>query len=111
MPEYRRDAGFALLCGVALVGYLSWVGGTGTLRSAPAAAVGVTGALGIEALFVLDTPVASLWERRGVRAGAAVALLVAVAGLTTVLGPAVVAAACWGLATYFAILAMVLCCR
>lgn len=106
MPEYQRDAGVALLCGVALVGYLGWTGTLDALWSPPVAAVGVAGALSIEALFVLDTPVASLWERRGARTAGAVALLGGAAGLTTLLGPAVVAAACWGLGTYFGILAV-----
>ena len=105
MPNYRRDAGFALLCGLGLLAFLGWAGALHTLRSVPAVAVGVTGALGIEALFVRDTPVGSLWERRGVRAGSAFALLAGAVGLTTLVGPIVVAAACWGLATYFALLA------
>ncbi|MDS0220580.1 hypothetical protein NDI54_04350 [Haloarcula sp. S1AR25-5A] len=106
MPDCRRDAGVALLCGVALVGYLSLVGALDALWSVAVAAVGVAGALAVEALFVLDTPIASLWDRRGVRTGAAAALLVGAVGLTAFLGPAVVAAACWGLGTYFVILAV-----
>ena len=106
MPDYRRDAGFALLCGLGLVAYLRQTGTLGALQSAPAVAVGVAGALGVEALFVLDTPVASLWERRGVRTISAVALLACAGGLAALVGPAVVAAACWGLITYFGILAV-----
>ena len=66
----------------------------------------MAGALGIEALFVLDTAVASLWERRGVRTASAVALLGGAGGVAVFLGPVVVAAACWGLITYFVILAV-----
>lgn len=108
MPDYRRDAGAALLCGIALIGYLSLIGALDALWSVPVAAVGVAGALAVEVLFVLDTRVGSLWERRGVRTGSAVALLVGTAGLAAVSGPAVVAAACWGLVTYFIILAVTL---
>lgn len=111
MPNYRRDAGAALLCGGALLAALSWAGALGTLRVWPVAAVGVAGALGLEAMFLLDTPIESLWERPGVRAGGTVALLGGAAGLATVLGPAVIAAACWGLATYFVLLAGSLCRR
>ncbi|GCF14319.1 hypothetical protein Harman_22540 [Haloarcula mannanilytica] len=108
MSEYRRDAGVALLCGVALIGYLGWSGAINALWSVPVAAIGVAVAVGVEALFVLDTPVGSLWERRGVRTGSAVALLVGAAGLAAVFGPSVVAAVCWGLVTYFVILAVTL---
>jgi hypothetical protein len=106
VPDYRRDAGFALLCGLILVAYLRRAGALDTLWAVSAVAVGVAGALGVEALFVLDTPVASLWERRGVRTGSAVALLACAGGLAILLGPVVVAAACWGLVTYFVILAV-----
>jgi len=111
VPDYRRDAGFALLCGLALVAYLRRAGALDTLWSEPAVAIGVTGALGVEALFVLDTPVASLWERRGVRTASAVTLLICAGGLAVRLGPVIVAAACWGLITYFVILAVSLCYR
>ncbi|MDT3433317.1 hypothetical protein [Haloarcula sp. 1CSR25-25] len=109
MPDYRRDAGAALLCGLALVAYLGQVGALDTLRSGAAVAVGVTGALGVEALFVLDTPVASLWERRGVRTASAAALLACAGGLAVLVGPVIVAAVCWGLVTYFVVLAVSLC--
>ncbi|EMA11467.1 hypothetical protein SAMN05443574_103169 [Haloarcula vallismortis] len=104
MPSYRRDAGFALLCGLVLVAYLRRAGALSTLWTESAVAVGVASALGVEALFVLDTPVASLWERRGVRTGSAVALLACAGGLAAFVGPVVVATACWGLVTYFALL-------
>ena len=106
MPDYRRDAGSALFCGLVLVAYLRWAGALDTLWTESAVAVGVAGALGVEALFVLDTPAASLWERRGVRTASAVALLACAGGLAARLGPVVVAAACWGLVTYFVILAV-----
>ncbi|MGB9952442.1 hypothetical protein ACOZ4F_08580 [Haloarcula marismortui] len=106
MPSYRRDAVFALLCGLVLLAYLRWTAAVETLQSGVAVVVGVAGALGVEALFLLDTPAASLWERRGVRTASAVALLVCAAGLAVLLGPVVVAAACWGLATYFVVLAV-----
>nr|WP_206042121.1 hypothetical protein [Haloarcula argentinensis] len=109
VPDYRRDAGFALLCGLGLVAYLSQTDALDTLWVESAIAVGVVGALGVEALFVLDTPVASLWERRGVRTGSAVALLTCAVVLAALVGPVVVAAACWGLVTYFALLAVSLC--
>ncbi|WP_336328991.1 hypothetical protein [Haloarcula sp. CGMCC 1.2071] len=111
MPDYRRDAGFALLCGLVLVAYLRQTGAVETLWSESAIAVGVAVALGVEALFVLDTPVAALWERRGVRTTSAVALLGVAGGLAVFLGPVVVAATCWGLVTYFGILAVCLCYR
>ncbi|MFY4812953.1 hypothetical protein ACOJIV_09720 [Haloarcula sp. AONF1] len=89
--------------------YLRQTGALGTLRSGSAVAVGVACALGVEALFVFDTPVASLWERRGVRTASAVALIACAVGLAVLVGPVVVAAACWGLITYFGILAVSLC--
>jgi len=106
VPDYRRDAGFALLCGLALVAYLRQAGAFDTLWSASAIAVGVAIALGVEALFVLETPVAALWERRGVRTASAVGFLGVAGGLAVFLGPVVVAAACWGLVTYFVVLAV-----
>ncbi|KAA9396729.1 hypothetical protein Har1130_02640 [Haloarcula sp. CBA1130] len=111
MPDYRRDAGFALLCGLALVAYLWQTGAHEALWSKSVVAVGVAGALGVEALFVLETPVASLWERRGVRTASAIALVGGAGGLAVFLGPVIVAAACWGLITYFLILAVSLCYR
>ncbi|EMA33636.1 hypothetical protein [Haloarcula japonica] len=75
MPDYRRDAGFALLCGLVLVAYLRQMGALGALWSESAITVGVAVALGVEALFVLDTPVVALWERRGMRAASAVAFI------------------------------------
>ena len=106
MPSYRRDAEFALLCGLVLVAYLRRAGALDTLWTESAVAVGVAGALGVEALFMLDTPVASLWERRGVRTASAVTLLGVAGGFAVFLGPVVVAAACWGLITYFGTLAV-----
>ncbi|MFU1780124.1 hypothetical protein ACM16X_01955 [Haloarcula japonica] len=111
MPDYRRDAGFALLCGLVLVAYLHQMGALGALWSESAITVGVAVALGVEALFVLDTPVVALWERRGMRAASAVAFIGAVGGLAVFLGPVVVVAACWGLITYFSILAVSPCYR
>ncbi|KOX93677.1 hypothetical protein AMS69_07065 [Haloarcula rubripromontorii] len=106
MPSYRRDAGFALLCGLVLLASLRWTATLETLWSGVAVAVGVAGALAVEALFVFETPVSSLWERRGVRTGSAVGLLACAGGLAAFVGPIVVAAACWGLITYFALLAI-----
>ncbi|WP_424000434.1 hypothetical protein ACOZ4I_13640 [Haloarcula salina] len=108
MPNLRRDAAFAGLCGVCLTGYLFLTGEAAALGSFPAAAVGVGAALALEAVFVADTPVRTLWERRGVRLASAAALVLGALGLAAVSGPLVVAAACWGLATYFVLLVLVL---
>lgn len=107
MPDFRRDAAFAGLSGVCLLASLFLTGEAAALGTLPAAAAGVGSALALEAVFVADTPVQTLWERRGVRLASAAALVVAL-GLAAVSGPLVVAAACWGLATYFVLLVIVL---
>lgn len=108
MSSYHRDAGFAVLCGLVFIAYLIRTGEVDTLRTVPVAVVGVVGALTVEALFVFDTPVTAIWTYRGGRAGSAVALIGSAVGLATLLGPPVVAAACWGLATYFVLLGITL---
>jgi len=108
VSNLRRDAAFAGLSGASLLAFLVLTGDAAALASFPAAVTGVAAALAIEAAFVADTPVRTLWERRGVRLASAAALVAGALGLAAVGGPLVVAAACWGLATYFALLVLAL---
>lgn len=108
MTDYRRDAALAGCCGAVLVAVLLVTGGTATLARPGAVLAGVFGALVVEAAFLADTPAAELWARPPVQVGAALALVGGAVGTAAVLGPVVVAVACWGLVTYFALLALTL---
>lgn len=106
MDPRVRDALLAAGCGVALLGALAWLDATAVLWQPTAAASGITGALLVEAAFVADTPARRLWERRSVQAVSVAVLLGGGAVAAVVFGPWALAAACWGLATYFALLAL-----
>jgi hypothetical protein len=75
-----------------------------TLTDPRAVLLGVGGGLVVEALFLAGTRVGEWWERRWVPAASALALVLATLGGAAWLGPLVVAAACWGLATYVVVL-------
>jgi len=106
VTEFRRDAAVAACCGVLLLTFLVVTDGVGELANPLVAVVGVFGAVVVEAMFLADTPVADWWTRPWVRIASAFALLGSALGAALVAGPAVVAAACWGLATYFVFLAL-----
>ncbi|MFB6139796.1 MAG: hypothetical protein ABEJ26_05110 [Halosimplex sp.] len=108
MNPLARDAALATLCGAALVAALAISGSLSALFEPASAAAGVAVALAVEALFVFDTPASDLWERPAVRVGSAVALATGGALALAAGGPRVVAALCWGLGTYFALLALLL---
>ena len=105
--DYVRDASLALLCGVVLIGGLVRFDSLSLLTDPTALVVGVAGALVVKAAFVAGTPAGRLWERRAVQAGAVGALLAGAALVAWMAGPWILAAVCWGLATYFVLLAMV----
>lgn len=106
--DHLRDAVLAAASGSVLLATLAASDSIGSLSDPTAAVAGVAAALAVEGLFVADTPAASLWERRRVRVASAAALLGGCAALAWVTGTWILAAACWGLATYFALLALVL---
>lgn len=106
MTDVRRDAIAAACCGVLLVGILAVTDAVDELAKPVAAALGVFGAVVVEGAFLADTPVADWWTRPWVRIASALALLGSALGASLVVGPVVVAAACWGLVTYFVFLAL-----
>jgi len=108
VTDYRRDAALAACCTVVLLGVLSVGDWAWTLVDPVAAVVGVAGALAIEALFVADTPVAGLWEYLYFRTASVFALLFGAVAAAYLVGPVVVGAAVWGLATYFVFLGLAL---
>lgn len=106
--NHLRDAVLAAASGAVLLGALAVAGSLASLADPGAAVAGVVAALAVEWLFVAETPAGTLWERRRVRAASVAALLGGSAALAWVTGPWILAAACWGVATYFALLALVL---
>jgi len=106
VTDFRRDAAVAACCGALLLGALAVTDAVDELSNPVAVAVGVLGAAAVEATFLADTPVADWWTRPWVRAASALVLLGGALGAALVVGPVVVAAACWGLATYFVFLAV-----
>lgn len=108
VDEYVRDASLAATSGAVVLFGLARAGSLSLLRTPSALGVGVAGALAVEAAFVADTPAGRLWESRTVQVGGTTAFLGGVAALAWVTGPWILAAACWGLATYFCLLALVL---
>ncbi|WP_415381202.1 hypothetical protein [Halosimplex sp. TS25] len=107
-PSAARDALLAAVSGAVLLAALAAAESLSLLVRPGSAAAGITAALAVEALFVVETPAGDLWERPAVRIGSVVALAGGGIAAVALGGPWVVAAACWGLATYFALLALVL---
>ena len=103
-----RDATLAALSGVALLSLLTVTDSLAALTRPGAAVVGIVVALGVEWLFLAETPVAELWDRRAVRTGTVIALISTGGFVLVSTGPWLVAAACWGLATYFSLLGLLL---
>jgi len=101
-----RDATLAAVSAGALLAVLAVTAPLSTLARPAVAATGIAAALAVEALFVADTPAAELWERPAVQVGSAVALVGGGVVGVAATGPWVVAAACWGLATYFVLLGL-----
>ena len=108
MTDYRRDAVLAACCAFVLLGVLAVADWTWTLADPVAVVVGVAVALAIEGLFVAETPVAALWEHLYFRAASVFALLFGAVAAAYLVGPVLVGAAVWGLATYFLLLALAL---
>lgn len=108
MDSRTRDAllatASALLLAVALVA----TGRVASLWRPLSVGVGVVGALAVEALFVAETPVSELWARPAIQVGSALALLAGAASALALDAVWLVAAACWGLGTYFVLLVALL---
>ena len=106
MNPTTRDALLAGTSGAVLLALLAVTASLSLLVRPETAAVGVGVALLVETLFVGDTPAVKLWERRSVRL---VSTAVLVGGVILAVATALgwlVAAACWGVAAYFALLAL-----
>jgi hypothetical protein len=106
--DYLRDAALAACCAVVLLGVLSVGDWAWTLADPVAAVVGVAGALAVEVLFVANTPAAALWEHLYFRTASVFALLFGAVAAAYLVGPVLVGAAVWGLATYFVLLGFAL---
>lgn len=107
MASRTRDALLGVGSGAALVAVLTVSGSLDALLDPRTAALGVSVGVVVEAAFVADTPVAAWWERPGIPALSALGLVGSAGAAVAFVGPAAVAAACWGLATYFGALALV----
>jgi hypothetical protein len=105
MSTYRRDALLAALTLGTLLGVLAVGRSIHTLTGPIPAAAGVAGALLVEGAFLRSGVVAALWERPIVQFGSTLGVLAGGVTLAVVTGPTVVATLCWGLATYFVLLA------
>jgi hypothetical protein len=103
---YAGDAAIALASGAVLLGALAVTDDLGMLGEWRAVAAGLAGGVVVEALFLAGTPVAEWWDRPWVGPASGLGLVVGAVGLALWLGPVVVAAACWGLATYFSLLVL-----
>ncbi|WP_436930378.1 hypothetical protein [Halosimplex halobium] len=106
MQSTTRDALLAAASAAVLLAVLAATGSLPLLTRPAAVATGIGAALAVEALFVADTPATDLWERPAVQVGSALALVAGAALAVWTAGAWLVAAACWGLATYFVLLAL-----
>ena len=103
----RRDALLAALASAGLLALLVSQDAVGALAGPVAITGGVTGALVVELGFLRSTTVQDLWRRPLVQVGSTAAVLAAGTIAYTAGGAAVIAALCWGLATYFVLLGAV----
>jgi hypothetical protein len=108
VTDFLRDALLATASGVALLAGLALTESLALLADPTAAAAGVVVALLVEAAFVAGTPAGRLWERPLVRRLAVAAFVVGAVAIARVGDPRVFAAGLWGIATYFALLFLVL---
>jgi hypothetical protein len=104
----RRDAASATAALLGLLGVaLALDVPAGALLDPVPAALGVAGALALELPFYLVPERADrCWDRPGVRAGAAVGVVVAGGGFAVLFGPRTMALLLAGLLTYFVLLAL-----
>lgn len=107
MADHRRDGLLAVAALAALLAGLTWTGRAAALSHPVAVAVGVAGAVALEAVFLRAPRMAAAWERPAVWVGGTLATLLVGAGLLWVGGSVAVAAVCWGLVTYLALLGAV----
>lgn len=107
MADVRRDGLLALATLAVLVGAGTRFVGVAPFLRPLAVVTGVVGALGIEWGFLASPALAAGWERRGVPAAGAVAVL-AVAAAVAPRAPWLLGAAAWGLLTYGCLLGCVL---
>jgi hypothetical protein len=105
MPVSRRDLTLAAASGAVLLTVLGFFDAVDALADLRAVALGVGTGVAVEAAFLAGTRVVEWWKRPRVAPASAVGLVVATAAVAAWLGPVVVAAACWGLATYLVVLA------
>lgn len=101
MATLRRDATLAGFCGAVFLAFLSASGALTTLGDPRAVGVGVGAGVLVESAFLSGTRVVDWWKSPWVAPASALVLLLVASGLVVWLGPVVLAAACWGLATYF----------
>jgi len=104
-----RDGLLALLAMGGLLPLLRRRGGLDALRSPGAVVAGVGGAVGLEAVLLRHAELSrALWTRRSVRATSLLGTVLAGWALMRRSDPRAVAALCWGLVAYLAMLVAVL---
>jgi hypothetical protein len=108
VQPHLRDGLLAVVVGSGCLAALVAIDALGSLGRPVPALVGVGGALAIETLFLTGTPAADLWERPAIQAAGVVATLGGGLAAAWLLGPWLLAAICWGIATFFAVLAAML---
>jgi len=107
MADHRRDGVLAV---VALGSLLLGVGVTGraaALARPLAVGVGVVGTLTLEVAFLRIDRLAEAWERPAAWAGATLATVALGGAVLWAGGTLLIAAVCWGLVAYLALLAAV----
>jgi hypothetical protein len=108
MHSQVRDGALAIVGLVALSTLAVVTAGRAVLVDLRAIAVGVAGAVALEALFLrYPSVLLELWERPGVAVLALVAL-VGCGGVAVLVAPWLVGAGVWGLLVYLAVLGCVL---
>lgn len=108
VQSYVRDALLAAIVGGVCVGALVVWADSDVLWHPMAAVAGVVGALTVELAFVTGSPAARLWERPTIQVASVVVTISAGVLAALLVGAWILAAVCWGIATYFALLVLVL---
>lgn len=106
MTDVRRDAALATLALLVLLGGLATWDALPELWDVRAVAGGLAAGVAVELAFVALEPAEAVWNRPMVPVASAVGLVAGGVLAGMVLGPVVLAAACWGLVTYFATLVL-----
>ena len=107
MANHRRDGLLAVVALGALLGGLTVTGRAAALVRPAPFAVGVAGAVALEVVFLRVEGLADAWEHPVAWASATLGTVAVGAALLWAGGTLAVAALCWGLVAYLALLVTV----